>query len=216
MPVVVSRRVLVLATALADAFAAMVEDERVVAERHVPGGRGLVERLPGLVEGLDLGNSELIACVIGPGSFTGIRAGLALAQGLAFGTNCPVVGVTVGEAVAHSLGRSGPVWVATDGQRGGVFLEGDGPPRAVAVADLRPVEGEMLIAGDSAKAVAAHLAALGGSVRIATRRLPGPLGIVRAARARLEGRLAPRACLPLYIDEPAVSREATDVRPPPA
>ena len=50
---------------------------------------------------------DLIAVTVGPGSFTGIRAGLALAHGIALAAGVPIVGVTVGEALADSLPHLG-------------------------------------------------------------------------------------------------------------
>ncbi len=210
-----SRRVLVLGTALAEAFAALVEDDRIVIERRVCGGRGLAERLPSMIDGLIQNDVTLIAALVGPGSFTGIRAGLALAHGLSFGADCPVVGVTVGEAVREGLGWRGALWVATDARREHIFLEGDGPPRPVAIADLTLPAAMPLLAGDRADRVEQRLAALGGLPRIAARPLPGALGVADAARARLDGRLEPLPCLPLYIDAPDVSGPAAG-RPPPA
>lgn len=44
---------------------------------------------------------DLIACSIGPGSFTGLRIGLSTAKGLASGTGCPIVGIDTLEAMAY-------------------------------------------------------------------------------------------------------------------
>ena len=201
-------RVLVLETALADAFAALVEDGAVVAERRVPGGRGLVERLPSLVDGLVAG-VDLIATIVGPGSFTGIRAGLALAHGLSFGLGCPVVGVTVGEAVRAAFGDEGLLWVVTDAQSGRLHVEGDGAPRSAGLADLAPPDAELALGGDMAEIVMSHLASLGGRVRMAPCPLPDAPAIARAGLARLAGRLAARDSLPLYIDAPRTGGLAT-------
>ena len=46
---------------------------------------------------------DLIAVTVGPGSFTGIRAGLALAHGIGLAAAVPVIGVTTGEALAHAV-----------------------------------------------------------------------------------------------------------------
>ncbi len=205
-------RVLVLETALADAFAALVEDGTVRMERRVPGGRGLVERLPALVDGLV--DVDLIAAIVGPGSFTGIRAGLALAHGLSLGLGCPVVGVTVGEAVRASFGEAGLLWVVTDAQSGRLHVEGDGPPRSAGLADLVPPGAELALGGDSAEMVVSHLTTLGGRVRVAPCPLPEAAAIARAGLARLAGRLAARDSLPLYIDAPRTSGPAT-ARPGP-
>ena len=50
---------------------------------------------------------DLVAVTVGPGSFTGIRAALALAHGLALAAGVPVIGVTVGEALADALPHLG-------------------------------------------------------------------------------------------------------------
>jgi tRNA threonylcarbamoyladenosine biosynthesis protein TsaB len=212
-------RVLVLATALDDAFAALVEGDRIIAQARTPGGRGLVERLPELAGTVIEGRPDLIAVLVGPGSFTGIRAGLALAEGLAVGFGCPVVGVTVGEAVAAGVGRDlrhGGLRVATDARRGTVFLEGDGPPRSVALSELDAPGRPVLAGGDAADALLDRLRSLGVAATPAEPALPGPVSIARTARDRIAGRLAPLEVLPLYVDPPEVSRAAAPARPAPA
>ncbi len=160
---------------------------------------------------------DLIAVTVGPGSFTGIRAALALAHGLALGSGRPVVGVTVGEAVAERTdvqpGRG--LWVATDSRRGRVFLEHDGIVEAYALDSLPTPDGPVSIAGEQAIALAAALAARDVDVQLMDARGPDALGIQRAALRRRAGRLPPRPAQPLYVDPPEVRLPAGGYRPPP-
>lgn len=161
---------------------------------------------------------DLIAAIVGPGSFTGIRAALALAHGLALGSARPVVGVTVGEAITEQTaippGRT--LWVATDSRRGRVFLEHDGIAEAHALDSLPTPDGPVCIAGEQAIAVAAALAARDVDVQLMDARGPDAQGIQRAALRRLKGHLPPRDAQPLYIDPPEARLPATGTRPPPA
>jgi tRNA threonylcarbamoyladenosine biosynthesis protein TsaB len=78
---------------------ALVEDDRAVVTfaHEVPGGHA--ERLLGMVgralaeAGWTKASLDRVAVGVGPGSFTGIRVGIALAQGIALGLGCPVLGV---------------------------------------------------------------------------------------------------------------------------
>ena len=112
---------------------------------------------------------DLIAVTIGPGSFTGIRAALALAQGLALGSGRPVVGVTVGEALAEEVEYAPErvLWVASDSRRGRVFLERHGTAEAYELDALPTPEGPVAIAGEQAIAVTAALAARDVNVQLA-------------------------------------------------
>lgn len=79
--------------------------------------RGQDARLPRLVQDvlsaakLDLGHIDRFAVVTGPGSFTGIRVGVAFARGLALATGIPCIGVTAMEA-ALPAGQQGSAIVA--------------------------------------------------------------------------------------------------------
>ena len=84
----------------------MARDGAVLAEGVHRESRSHTASLPLLVErvlgeaGLALEDVEGIAVSIGPGSFTGLRVGLALAKGLAFAGGLPLVGVPTLEALA--------------------------------------------------------------------------------------------------------------------
>ncbi len=101
---------------------ALVEDGNLVAQTHREMARGQDSALPEIVtETLQAANISLseidrIAVVAGPGSFTGVRIGVAFARGLGLVTRCPVIGVSSLEA-AHHPDRSGRVRVALIARR---------------------------------------------------------------------------------------------------
>lgn len=81
----------------------------------------LVERLL-LEAGLAPGDLDLVACAVGPGSFTGIRIGIATAATLAYAAGLPVLDVGSLHGIrANAPGEAGEVMVALDARRGHVF-----------------------------------------------------------------------------------------------
>jgi tRNA threonylcarbamoyladenosine biosynthesis protein TsaB len=124
-------RILALDAALARCAAAIVVDHEAIAMRQTAATRGHAALLPVMAKdvlaeaAIAAASLDLVAVTVGPGSFTGIRAGLALAHGIALAAGVPVVGVTVGEALADLLPHLGErqLWVAIDSRRGRVFLE---------------------------------------------------------------------------------------------
>ena len=120
-------RVLALDTTGRAGSVALVEDGRIVLERRGDGSRTHGERLPGELAGLDapFSSIDVFAVAIGPGSFTGLRIGIATIQGLALVTKRRVVGVSALEAHAQLASRTldaGALvacWI--DAQRGEVF-----------------------------------------------------------------------------------------------
>jgi tRNA threonylcarbamoyladenosine biosynthesis protein TsaB len=214
-------RVLTLDSALAHVSVGLVEDEHVLVEHAAPALRGQSGHLTSLVRTvLDGGawadGARCIAVTVGPGGFTGIRAALALAHGLAAGTDAPVIGVTVGEALAAAHPADGTrVWTAIDSRRGRVFLEIEGTVQGFDLDDLPRPAGPVTVLGDAAPAVSQRLAEAGIAAQAGTA-WPRPLGIARAALARLRGDLPPRLAQPLYVDPPAVKLPAGGLRPAPA
>ena len=107
-------RVLALDTTTRAGSVALVEDDRIVDERGGDATRTHAERLPGEIvalvaaHGLGLADVDLFAVASGPGSFTGLRIGIATMQGLAFVCRRPVVGVPALEALGHLASRDTP------------------------------------------------------------------------------------------------------------
>ncbi len=120
---------LALDTSLDACTLALVQDDVIVGQAQEILGKGHAELLPQLLEALLQQTSypsvDSIAVCVGPGSFTGLRVGLAAAKALALAWNVPVLGASSLEAVAH-LARSehaGPLLVAHDAKRGQVFTQ---------------------------------------------------------------------------------------------
>jgi tRNA threonylcarbamoyladenosine biosynthesis protein TsaB len=116
--------------------------------------------------GLRFADLDRVAVGTGPGSFTGLRIGVATARALAQATGVAVAGVSTLRALAEPVEHRGPVLAVIDARRGEVFVAGwhdDEPvlaPRAMAPADLAA-----LAEGGGAGVRSAWLAVGDGAVR---------------------------------------------------
>ena len=100
---------------------------RVLAEESLAGGQYSSELIPkfaGMLDrcGLKKADVDVIAVVAGPGSFTGLRVGLAAAKGLAEILQKPLTALSALELVAASVAGGGQVVAALDAGRSEVFL----------------------------------------------------------------------------------------------
>jgi tRNA threonylcarbamoyladenosine biosynthesis protein TsaB len=87
-------------------------------------GRGHAERLvPMLAELLDGRRADRILVGVGPGSFTGIRVGVAAAHGLAIGWDAQLSGISSLALIAAGVNESRPVAVAVLGGHGELFVQ---------------------------------------------------------------------------------------------
>lgn len=164
--------------------------------------------------GLSKRQLDAIAVGRGPGGFTGVRLGVALAQGIALALDRPLVGVSTLAALACAAPPSPRVLAVIDARMGevyhGLFDTGDGLPRALADEGLCAPDALVLPGAQSWVGVGSGLAADDGALR---RRLHGRLAEVDAdalpqasdvarialdALARGEGG-APEAVQPAYL-----------------
>ncbi len=114
------------------ALSVAVTDGRCVRSAwHYPLTRGHAEQLLPAVQavlrasGFALSDLDAIATTVGPGSFTGLRTGLAAAQGLALGSGKPLAGIGRFEALAEASGvfLRGPVVVAMDSKARSLYVQ---------------------------------------------------------------------------------------------
>ncbi|MEG2923721.1 MAG: tRNA (adenosine(37)-N6)-threonylcarbamoyltransferase complex dimerization subunit type 1 TsaB [Oscillospiraceae bacterium] len=106
---------------------ALMEDGRLLYEAYLNSGNTHSVSLLPLVEsafnmaGITAKDIDLFAVNAGPGSFTGIRIGLALVKGLALPYNTPCVGTSTLESLAYGFGGEGTILAALDARRGDVY-----------------------------------------------------------------------------------------------
>jgi tRNA threonylcarbamoyladenosine biosynthesis protein TsaB len=148
-------------------------------------GRGHAERLPGMVEaamdraGLAFAALDRVVVTTGPGSFTGLRVGIAAARGIGLVIEMPVVGVATLDchaATARASGGDRPVLAVLDAGRGEVYgrlFEADGLPAgpplmAPPAAFALHARADAILAGSGADLVAAAMGGL-AAARIAHR-----------------------------------------------
>jgi tRNA threonylcarbamoyladenosine biosynthesis protein TsaB len=193
--------VLGLDTCLVACSVAVIEGDRVLASASEAMARGHQERLAPMVEAV-MGEARLsftalqrLGVTVGPGSFTGLRVGLAFAKGMAQALAIPACGIGTLQALA--VGVEGLSFAVVDARRGQVYVQAfeDGRPlmapdalgldtvaaRLAEIAMGRPLSlvgpGAALLA---AAAPQARLIALEGAdarqvARLAARGEPGPL-----------------------------------------
>lgn len=226
-------RVLALDTTTRAGSTALVSDDRIVDERSGDGARTHALRLPGEIvalaaaHGWPLSEIDLYAVASGPGSFTGLRIGIATIQGLAFVHGRRVVGVPALDALAHAASRDLPegaviaAWM--DAYRHDVFaalyqvaggpafsrsrlIEIGGPTvgsPASTLARWRTLAAGMpaVVVGDGAVLYEADVAGESPATRV----LPPPMlaGVIgRLAFARASEALDPALVRPLYVRRP--------------
>ncbi len=198
MQLVIDSATAACSVALLDASGALID------ERHERVGRGHAERLVPMVAELLAGRrpaSILVDC--GPGSFTGVRVGLAAAHGLAIGWRVPLAGFSSLALLAAASGER-EVAVALQGGHGEIFVQSFGGDPIAALDDLRSLAPQA-----AAQAVTADLVIGSGAEALVAARGHGR-AVDRLPRAS-EARLLPKALRNLPA-RPIYGR-APDARP---
>ncbi|MBX3482796.1 tRNA (adenosine(37)-N6)-threonylcarbamoyltransferase complex dimerization subunit type 1 TsaB [Phenylobacterium sp.] len=193
--------VLGLDTCLNACSVAVLDGERVLAHASEAMARGHQERLAPMAQavmaqaGLAFDRLDRIGATVGPGSFTGLRVGVAFAKGLGSALGVPAVGVDTLEALAAET--RGLVAAALDARRDQVYLQVFEDGHALMAPDVLPV--------GTAHARVAELAAGRDLTLVGS----GAPILARSGDATL----IPEGCDARHVARLAAAKAATPIRP---
>lgn len=211
-------KILSLDTAMAACSAAVIDTDAPLplAAACVAMERGHAEALPPMVadvmtaSGLAMSQIDRIAVTTGPGTFTGVRIGLAFARGIGLASGIPVIGIDSLSAISANEGAQSPLLIVSDARNDEVYsalLDANrqwmiAPRVTTAAAAAEGVPSGTIVLGTAAHAavaasgrtdlvlsiagnlpVAAHFARL--AIAVSPGRMPAPL-YLRAPDARLQ------------------------------
>ena len=217
-------KILALETSAKAVSAAVSENGKILCSGYQDTGLTHSRTLMPIVEhilkntGLTVADMDAIAVAAGPGSFTGIRIGVAAAKGLAFAADKPAVGVSTLAAMARNVAFCDALVVcAMDARRqqvyNALFEAKDGqltrltPDRAISLeelaAELANDPRPKTVVGDGARLCFAHLTEAGISCRLAPAHLvmQNAMSVALEAEAMAaEGNLVSAQALePVYL-----------------
>ena len=222
--------ILAIDTSCPSAGAAVLRDGEILSEIFLNNGLTHSQTVMPAAEdalekaGLTPKDIDIFACVVGPGSFTGVRIGACAVRGMAHAAGRKCAAVDALEAIAHGAwGFGGTVCLMLDARRDQVyaaaFTAGERPVRILPdeaqsigeFFDKLPSEGELLFLGEAAPIHAQEI-----KDRFGDRAKVGPahlLHVKPSAAADLAFRMdegeyvAPEMLLPLYLRAPSAERE---------
>jgi tRNA threonylcarbamoyl adenosine modification protein YeaZ len=213
-------RILAIDTALGLCSACVFDtvSDAAISSESVPMDRGhaealmpLIERVINRVEG-GFATLDRVAASIGPGSFTGLRVGLAAGRAIGMATDIPVVGVnTLSAFAAPLLGQSSDKWIASviDARHSHVYLQlmgSDGklalPPQIISIDDAIVAIGSkpFRIVGSAATLLGTALSEAGQSPEVAPDRAGADIDWIARLGAIDNPEFAPPS--PLYLRPP--------------
>jgi tRNA threonylcarbamoyladenosine biosynthesis protein TsaB len=207
-------RILALDTCLGACSVAIWQDGVVLARDWQPMLRGHAEALLPMLEklrmktGLEYAAFDRLAVSIGPGSFAGVRVGLAAARGICVARNRPLVGINTLELMAAAIAGDTPIGVAIDARNDQVYFQAFAagaaicPPALLTLAQAATLIGELggalALVGNGALMLASRCT---GAVRASHPDLL-PDAAILAGLAASRTALAGDQIAPLYLRAP--------------
>lgn len=205
------------------ASVALTDGDRVIKSEFVNSGLTHSETLLPMVKRV-MGDNEFssldaVAITAGPGSFTGVRIGVATVKGIAFAGNIPCYGVSTLEAIAYNfVDENCIVCAVMDARRmqfyNAIFKVENGtvsrltPDRAISIDDLREELKQydsVIIAGDGAALCSQNIALDNCKIAADDKNYQNALSVAKCVKNKKP--IAPSALMPVYLRQSQAERE---------
>lgn len=205
------------------ASVALADNGKIIKSEFINAGlthsETLLPMIKNVMAGIDFSTLDEVAVTVGPGSFTGVRIGVATAKGIAFAYDTPCVAVSTLEAIAYNfVDENAVICAVMDARRmqfyNALFEVKDGvvtrltPDRAIAVGDLQnelATYDNVIIAGDGAKLCFDNLSL--SNVRLADDDKVYQNATSVCLAAYNKDKISPNLLVPVYLRPSQAERE---------
>lgn len=205
------------------ASVALTDGDEIIKSEFVNSGlthsETLLPMITRVMDGRKYSELDGIAITAGPGSFTGVRIGVATVKGLAFNDDIPCYSVSTLEAIAYNfVNKNAVVCAVMDARRmqfyNALFRVQNGKverlcdDRAISIEDLRnelKQYDKVIIAGDGAKLCFQNIELENCTLADDDRIYQNAVGVAKAAQNK--NAISPKALMPVYLRQSQAERE---------
>lgn len=205
------------------ASVALTDGDEIIKSEFVNSGlthsETLLPMIARVMDGYKYSELDGIAITAGPGSFTGVRIGVATVKGLAFNDDIPCYSVSTLEAIAYNfVDENAVVCAVMDARRmqfyNALFRVQNGKverlcdDRAISIEDLRSDlkhYDKVIIAGDGANLCFQNIELENCSLADDDRIYQNAIGVAKAAQNK--NAISPKALMPVYLRQSQAERE---------
>lgn len=205
------------------ASVALTDGDEIIKSEFVNSGlthsETLLPMITRVMDGRKYSELDGIAITAGPGSFTGVRIGVATVKGLAFNDDIPCYSVSTLEAIAYNfVDKNAVVCAVMDARRmqfyNALFRVHNGKverlcdDRAISIEDLRnelKQYDKVIIAGDGAKLCFQNIELENCTLADVDRIYQNAVGVAKAAQNK--NAISPKALMPVYLRQSQAERE---------
>lgn len=205
------------------ASVALTDGDEIIKSEFVNSGlthsETLLPMIARVMDGYKYSELDGIAITAGPGSFTGVRIGVATVKGLAFNDDIPCYSVSTLEAIAYNfVDENAVVCAVMDARRmqfyNALFRVQNGKverlcdDRAISIEDLRSdlkQYDKVIIAGDGANLCFRNIELENCSLADDDKMYQNAVGVAKAAKNK--NAISPKALMPVYLRQSQAERE---------